>query len=364
MIIAATLRRRLQSSALAATVLAVSLTAGCAPLPDPDMGASSEATVEASPPAAPVTPSLDSAPTADAARGYPAPDAAATTTALPAALAAALAACDEDGLEKLIGYRFTVRHVPGGGTDLLGDYGAARWLAAQTCPPSGSPPALESLPAALAPVTETLRGAVDPSNAVAAVLFQRGLGADGRGEARWTALRQADGAVALGAVEWATAGFDALAEPEAGATRTVRLTTQVGQDIDIDVPVAWHSDGSSGKATVTSYLPYAYALDDEHESEGFAPGQTKIEIYGPDRGDDATLDERIAGMTWYDEPPTTTDVEHFTLASGEAAALAQFTFARSSSSVLYIVTEGGVMSAPCLGDQGSCPTLLRTVRLR
>lgn len=295
--------------------------------------------------------------------GYPAPDRSATASALPGTLAAALGACDVEKLEDVLHIRFTVLRVPDGGTDLLDRYTAARWLAEQDCLSDGQ--WLESEPphTVLAPVAETLRGAIYPTDIVVAVFYSGGLGADGRGEARWTVLQTEDGKVGLGALEMAPAGFSSEAVVEAGATRTVSVTTRRGQLIAIDIPVEWHTDGKNSSGAITSYLPYAYAYSDEPFSKGFAPGQTKIEFYDDNRNDDRTIEERIASSTWYEEAPRSTHVQRIALDSGETASLARFEYEHAASTILFIETEVGVLTAPCYGDQGPCEAILKTVRL-
>ena len=123
--------------------------------------------------------------------GYPAPDRSATASALPGTLAAALAACDVETLEDVLHIRFTVLRMPGEGTDLLERYTAARWLEERDCLAGGQWLETEPPHTVLAPVAETLRGAIYPTDIVEAVFYSGGLGADGSGEARWTVL-QAD----------------------------------------------------------------------------------------------------------------------------------------------------------------------------
>lgn len=298
------------------------------------------------------------------ADAYPRPDGAATARARPAAVAAALADCDAEALADHIAYAFTLRQLPGGGADVLGRSAAAEALVALACPSPGARPALEDLPAALAPVTETMRGAYNPAAVVAGERFARGWGADGRGEARLVLLRDTDGSVVFGAAEWAAAGFDAPADPSAPATRTVELTTQNGQTVDVTIPMGWHSNASSGSAAITSYLPYAWALDDDRPVKGFLPGETKVEFYGPDRDSNDSIEQRIADARYFEEEPTSVEPEPLTLPGDVPATRVRFTFAHAAWTTLYVETAAGVVFAPCGGEQAPCEAILGSVRLR
>ncbi len=298
------------------------------------------------------------------ADAYPRPDGAATARDLPAAVAAALSDCDAEALADHIAHAFSLRQLPGGGADVLGRYAAAEALVALACPTPDARPALEDLPAALAPVTETMRGAYNPAAVVAGERFARGWGADRRGEARLVLLRDTDGSVVLGAAEWAAAGFDAPADPSAPATRTVQLATQNGQALEVEIPAAWSIDTAAGSAAVSSYLPYAWALDDDRPVKGFLPGETKIEFYGPDRDSSDSVEQRIAATRYFEEFPTAVEPQPIVLPGDVPATRVRFTFAHEAWTTLYVETAAGVVFAPCMGEQAPCAAILGSVRLR
>ena len=372
------LRSRAHSAALVAALTITQGTACALPVTrnvgEPSAGDAGPPTIAVEPLTpdsvypAPGTPTSEIAdPTADPRWalefGYPGPVGTATAGALPGELAAALAACDVETLQAVLHSRFAVHHAPGWGTDLLGRYAAASWLVERDCLAEGR--WLESEPphTVLAPAAETLRGAVFPTDMVEAVFYSGGLGADGQGEARWTILRTEDARVGLGALELAPAGFSAETAVDTGATRNVRVTTRYRQAASLEIPVAWHSVQTRGAPALMTFLPYAYAYTDERISQGFAPGQTKIEFYDSDRDDRRTVEERIASSTWYEQAPRSTHVERITLDSGEMASLVRFEYEHAASTILFIETEAGVLTAPCFGDQGPCEEILKTVRL-
>lgn len=353
---------------MAPPLLLIAALAACSPLTPVRPGAAPDAAgapaLDAGAPSSTMAGGYPGPAAGATAAAYPRPDAAATARTRPAAVAAALADCDAEALADHIAYAFTLRQLPGGGTDVLGRSAAAEALVALACPSPGARPALEDLPAALAPVTETMRGAYNPAAVVSGERFARGWGADGRGEARLVLLRDTDGSVYLGAVEWAAAGFDTPADPGATATRAVQLTTQNGQTIDVTIPMGWHSNASSGVAAITSYLPYAWALDDDGPVKGFLPGETKIEFYGPDRDSSDSVEQRIAAMRYFEELPTAVEPQPLGLPGDLSATLVRFTFARAAWTILYVETAEGVVFAPCLGEQAPCEAILGSVRLR
>lgn len=297
---------------------------------------------------------------------YPAPYLAATAETLPAALAAALRDCDAVALAALTTPSLSLRHAPGGGVDVVGNHDLGRFIADTLCLPAHEPVVLTEPPAALRPVTETLRGAYDPAMAVETVLFAAGRGADRRAEARLVLLRESDGSVRLGAVEYAPAGFDVPADENHNGHRTVRMSlNKAGQSVEIDVPAAWHSEGSGGiSGRITSYLPYAYDLSHSRTNEGWGPGQTTMEFYTLEGLRSESIDGFIRSSTYYGEPPTEIQQERFTLLSGEAAVLARFTYSSALSTQLFIETDSGVVGVACEGDQAPCDAILRGARIR
>lgn len=306
-----------------------------------------------------------SAPSRPANHGpYPPPDTAATAETLPAVLAAALRDCDAEALAQLTASHFSHRAVPGGGVDVVSDYGLGQFFAGTLCQPSNEPVVFTEQPTSLRPVTETLRGAYNPAMAVEAVLFTRGRGADGKAEARLVLLRDTDGSVYFGAAEVAPGGFDAPDVVADDATRTVLFNHGHGLWFEVEIPAKWHTERSGDVETLMSYLPYGYAFEDRRPSKGMSPGETKIEFYPPDGGGIQTIDETIASTTYYDEAPKDRDVQRIALSDGKEAVLARFTFASTAYMTLYVPTNYGQVHVPCWGDQAPCEAILRTVRIK
>lgn len=368
-----TARRRIARWLLLAVALA-----GCGPLAPARPGAAPDAPAAAATRGAGAPLDGDAAPaatvpagypgravaeTGDAGRGaYPPPDSAATAAALPDAVAAALGACDPAALDDHLTYRVTLQHAPGGGSDVLSGDSAAEAIVALACAADSAQPAPAPPPSTLAPVTDTLRGLVDPTATIAGESFSRGWGPDGRGEARLVALRDAEGDVGVGAVAYAAAGFGA--EATAPLTRTVEFTSMLGLVTVVDIPAAWHTDVTAQSARLTSVGPFDPSLNEWAKPAPYVPGRTTVEIVPPDTGDIVPLDTRIRDTRNYEEAPSDVDDTRFTLASGESAALVTFTFEQTAWIGLYVDTGRGTLIAPCFGDPAPCAAILRSVRLR
>jgi hypothetical protein len=200
-----------------------------------------------------------------------------------------------------------------------------------------------------------------------AELFLNGRGANGRGEARLLLLRDTDGSVYFGAAEYAPDGFAGVAGIGADTGVVGQRTIPVGLPDDhtllIDVPVGWSNEGGD-PTTVTSYLPFTYALEHRDNPKGFEPGETKIEVYRPEGREPRTIDAWIRDATNDGDPQPDHQPEHVALSSGEPAVLLHFTHASGATTMLLVEMEQGVVKAPCWGDQTPCESILRTIRLR
>jgi hypothetical protein len=300
---------------------------------------------------------------------YPPPATAATAWSLPAALAAALRDCDTEALDSLKTWEFSLRNAQSGGVDVMSTDGAGPLFADTLCLPSGQMIEFVTPPASLRPVTETMRGAYNPAMAIQSVLFVRGRGADGRGEARLLLLRDTDGRVAFGAAEYAPAGFGAIGDGAIGADverRTVRMTLdKQGHGIEIDIPVGWSTERTGGTDSVMSFLPYAYAFSDHRNTKGFEAGQTKIEFYAPRGPERESVDDVVGSIKDYgDVPPKHMATEDVLLATGQPAVLARYDMASGPYTSLFVKLGEGVLKIPCWGDQTPCEGILRRARIR
>lgn len=351
------------------TVLAT-IVAGCAPggsavrEPRSTVQPAAPATVAASAPSATgnMSASVEGAP-------YPGPppgvgvegDGAVEGGADVSTLTAALERRDVEALHSRMGSHFTIRYVPDSGSDVVGAFEAAQRLTRTLRPASAAPLMFTAPPASLLPVTDTLRGAFDPADAIDAVLFSRGWGADRRGEARLVLARGGDGRVYAAAMEYAAAGFDAAPTERLDATRPITMSTQTGLLVALDMPVAWHSYTAATEARVTSYVPWDYAVDEAPPYR--RPGQTTIEFAGPYADDRSTVAERIAATNDDGVPPTEQTAAPIDVGLGEDATLVRFTFPNDAWTTLFMPTDRGVALATCFGEQPPCDAILRTVRV-
>jgi len=292
---------------------------------------------------------------------YPAPVETIPSGSGAAWLADVLERRDFDALTEPIRGPFIIRFAPDSGSDLIPGGELSERFDRVFRPLSTSPVAFATPPAPLAPVTETLRGAIDPVDAIDAVVFAHGWGADGRGEARIVLARRPDGEVYPAAMEYAAAGFDA--PPSAvDALRTVTLTlsTKRGLVLSADIPASWHSETRGSSPSILSQPTWNYPDDGPY----YPPGATKIEFYGRDRDRPGTIDEWIGAMRepGGTEPPTWT-TEPVTLASGEPATLAHIAYPSAEYTELYIPTDRGMAMGVCFHHQPPCEAILRSVRI-
>lgn len=251
-----------------AAALAVT-TAACRPTPSP---------------VADVPPSVTLVPGQAAATTAPAePTAGAAAVSPVAALTAALAGRDLDALQAMMDDPFVLALYRAEGTTL--DPASARAaLEATHLPAAAHAIATTDDRSAFPAVDPPLETLFDPALRVHQLLFSRGWGADGRGEAVLVLAEEADRRVTWHGVVVAPAGFGGADAAGAG-------TPVTGEGFVVDAPAGWTADDSAGGIILTSFAPAAAGHG------GIDAGQTKIDIL-PLVADPApaTLDAAVAAV--------------------------------------------------------------------
>lgn len=207
------------------------------------------------------------------AGGYPSPDAGDASPET-ASLAAALSTRDYDALIDLMADPFTVGYwrsegvslTPAEAKDLLFTSLLPVEADIDTTTDRSRFPRLDGAP------VEAMFG---PDVVVHAVLFSRGWGADGAGEALLY-LSEVDGGVRWHGLIWAATGFEdgaaGDAAPDADGQPMRTFTAKDGRAFAVSVPEGWTVIEFGSGLTVQSFVP------EEAGRGGIDPAQTKIDI--------------------------------------------------------------------------------------
>lgn len=187
---------------------------------------------------------------------YPAPTPDATAAAFSERVRDAVLRRSVADLEALLGpyqQELHVVHLPSRGTDRISATLGISMLARVDVPDSVQAIAFEPLPDHLADLPDALRRVamdihVFPGRGVADVLFSRGWGEDGRGEAALIVLEAGDDTETappfLAGWIWAPEGFRAAASATPATHRPVTWTGLDGTTYGLDIPAGWHLDVS------------------------------------------------------------------------------------------------------------------------
>ena len=221
---------------------------------------------------APTMPAMPAMPTADA------PAAGGDAAASVAALQSALAARNYDALQAMMGDAFVLGLYRSEGMTL--DPAAARTaLETQHLPPADHAVDATDDRTAFPAIDPPLEAMFDPALIVNALLFSRGWGADGRGEAVLVLAERADGTVYWHGMVLAPSGFGGATGDAAGSGsgdgRDVSAAAGgpvSGDGFAVDAPAGWTATESGGGVILTSF-----AMDTAGHG-GLGAGQTKIDV--------------------------------------------------------------------------------------
>lgn len=281
-------------------------------------------------------PPVDAVPTpgvsTSAAAATPAADAPPTSSPIDA-LTAALAARDHDALQAMMDDPFLLALYRAEGTTL--DPAAARAALEATHLPAAAHAILTTADRTAFPAVDPpLETMFDPALRVHQLLFSRGWGADGKGEAVLVLAERADGAVVWHGVVVAPAGFGG-ADAGAGAGNPV-----AGDGFVVDAPGGWTADDSAGGVILTSFAPAAAGHG------GIDAGQTKIDIL-PLAADPAptTLDAAVAAVRAGD-PTAAWTAARIRTASG----LDGMRLATAAATAAVVDLGGAFVVASCYGE--------------
>lgn len=263
-----------------------------------------------------------------------------------AALRTSLAARDYDALQAMMGDAFVLGLYRSEGMTL--DPVAARTaLETQHLPPADHAVDATDDRNAFPAIDPPLETMFDPALIVNALLFSRGWGADGQGEAVLVLAERTDGSVYWHGMVLAPAGFGGATGDAAGggsgagsAVAGAAGSPVSGDGFAVDAPGGWTATESGGGVILTSF-----AMDTAGHG-GLGAGQTKIDVLelvadpAP-----ATLAEAVAlvkagdaGVAWGEGP--------FTLANGLTG-----TRLISASSTAAVIDLGGrYLVASCYGE--------------
>jgi|GEM_PF-6799865 len=295
----------------------------------------------------PVTVAADAGATIDAAAPTaPAGAPAAGASAGVAGLQAALAARDYDVLQAMMGDAFVLGLYRSEGMTL--DPAAARTaLETQYLPPADHAVDATDDRNAFPAIDPPLETMFDPALIVHQLLFSRGWGADGQGEAALVLAERADGSVYWHGMVLAPSGFGGATGDAAGSGSGDGSDVSAaaggpvsGDGFAVDAPAGWTATESGGGVILTSF-----AMDTAGHG-GLGAGQTKIDVLelvadpAP-----ATLAEAVAivkagdaGATWSEGP--------FTLANG----LTGTRLISAESTAAIVDLDGRYLVASCYGD--------------
>ncbi len=294
---------------------------------------------------------------------YPPPNPEATAQHLNWALEAAINARDADALEVLIAGSFTTIHFPEGGSDISSE--AVRDLIGESEPPGSQTITFDDVPESVPAIEDALRGYVDHDLAIRDVLFSRGWGKDGRGESAFFVLERDSRPFLAGRIH-AELGFDAAPDADSDTTRTIAFEL-ADVSFALEFPASWHSDSTYKGRRIASYPPWQYQYEDAHNPGAAVPlDATKIEFYDVTRTNES-IDQALANVDYYGEPPTSRDEERITLASGHEAGLGRYRMENGYSFATFLVAdpESGLamLRAWCYGDVTPCDPVSRSVRI-
>jgi hypothetical protein len=298
-------------------------------------------------------------PAAQPPDAYPEPDPDATAALLPTALITALTEKDHDALERMIRRDFATVYYPTGGSDVHELYPARPVLS--RLPSNGASIVFDAVPATVPPITDTLRGIVDPEYRLRNMVYSRGWGAHGNAESVFVLMEDDEGDVFLAGQLYAEEGFDDAGSSDASPTRTVELTTYKGRvSILIDVPSDWHK---TSEMRVASYPAWEYEVQGWNPSIS-QPGLTKVEAFGPSSLEPKTLEAAVAWIEYFDEPQLDQVVQHLELPGGQQAVLATTKFESVIATNLFVEAPGGIVAVSCGREPEPCDAILRSVRVR
>ncbi len=249
------------------------------------------------------------------------------------ALIAALAGRDYAALEAMMDDPFVLGLYRSEGRTLPPTEARAS-LEADALPPGAAPVVTTADRIAFPAVDPPLETMFDPALRVHQLLFSRGWGADGQGEAVLVLAERPDGAVTWHGVVVAPAGFGG-ADAGAGAGTPV-----AGDGFVVDAPDGWTADDSAGGVILTSFAPAAAGHG------GIDAGQTKIDIL-PLAADPAptTLDAAVAAVRAGD-PSAAWTAGRIRTASG----LDGMRLATAAATAAVVDLGGAFVVASCYGE--------------
>lgn len=284
-----------------------------------------------------IAPTLPAMPTADA----PAAGGDAATSV--AALQSALAARNYDALQAMMGDAFVLGLYRSEGMTL--DPAAARTaLETQHLPPADHAVDATDDRTAFPAIDPPLETMFDPALVVNALLFSRGWGTDGRGEAALVLAEREDGTVYWHGMVLAPEGFGGAAGDAAGggSDRVVANgRTRRGNGFAVDVPAGWFAqDSGAGGIILTSF---------EMGTAGnghLGAGQSKIDILELDVDPaPTTLAKAVAAIkegdeteAWVESPIRTT------------SGLVGVRLSTATATGVVIDLEDAFLVASCYGD--------------